>query len=435
MNLVDGTAYSVIHAALLRRVERGGLDADGDRALIEDAIRAEVTDYQRRAHLDDHLTALATPEQLVARLLQDLCDFGPLSPLLEADDVEEIFIHGTRIAYRASDGRVHWLVSAATEAQNRQYVERLLQTADADDELSASRPYVSAGLPGGARVSVKIPPIVNELTVAIRRVTLRRPTLAGLVARGSMTPGAASLLWALLQVRSRILVAGVPGAGKTTLIAALLAAVPATRVVRVNEHAAELNVRLMLGGYARATDRPGQTLRDLVAMDLRFSPELMVIGEVRGAEAFEAVLALNAGCGFLSSLHANDASHAIRTFADRASLAGERVDHERLLSIFADAIDVVVFLDADVDDGPGAQPQVRHRQLLEIAAINPELRNGQVIAEPIFVREDLGAPLRWTGLLPDARLTRRLERTLPAGASLAGVLDGHVRLGSWGVAA
>ena len=414
------SAYAVLRTMLMRQVESGELDPRADRAQVRDRLFGTVREYQAAAHLDDGLVALSSPSTMVDRLLRAVCDFGPLTDLLGREDVEEILVQGARISYITADGRVHLSAVPTSEHENRTYVDRLLQTANADRQLDASHPIVTVGLDRSTRLSVKIPPVVEELTACIRQVVLRRPTLADLVANGSLTEAAASFLRVLMRLRSRVLIAGAPFAGKTTLANALLAAIPATRVVRVNEEDRELSADLMLGGYAQANDRPGQTLRDLIKADLRFRPDVLVVGEVRGAEAFELLRPLNAGCGFLSTLHANTAADAVDVLVTCAVMAGERIDDVEIRKLFAKAIDVVVFCDAD--EAAGQQ----RRQIAEIALVGDELRGGSVIVEPLFSRETLGAPLRWTGAAPGAVLARRLERSLPDGVRLVDVLDGHV---------
>jgi Flp pilus assembly CpaF family ATPase len=231
-----------------------------------------------------------------------------------------------------------------------------------------------------------------------------------------------------MQIRSRVVVAGAPTAGKTTMTNALLAAIPATRVVRVNEEDRELYAELMLGGYAMASDRPGQTLRDLIKLDLRFRPDILVVGEVRGGEAFELLRPLNAGVGLLTTVHSNQASDTIDALATAATHAGEKIGDDTLRRLFAAAIDFVVFCDADEPlDGSEAH---KRRQVTEISWVSPQLAGGNVVYEPIFRREALGQPLRWTGASPDAATTARIERALPPGVTLASLLDGATPLWS-----
>lgn len=421
------SAYEQVKKTVLRRIEDGDIDPAASRSEVRAAISDAVDAYQQQAALSDGVTPASHPEELVERVLASVVDYGPLTDLLAADDIEEILIQGERVSYITSDGRVQYLAPTASEQELRQYVERLLATSAEDVQLDRSSPVDSVGLPGGDRLSVKIPPAADELTVAYRKVVAKRPTLAGLVADGVMTAEAASFLWALMQTRSRVLVAGAKGAGKTTLINALLAAIPAHRVVRVNEEERELTTPLMVGGYTRADDRkPGQTLRELIRADLRFRPDVLVVGEVRGEEAYELLRPLNAGCGFLSAVHANAASTAIEALAEAATTAVGTMDEAQLRRQFARYIDFVVFIDADEHLEDADSPDNR-RQITDISWVTPELRDGQVVYEPLLCRDELGLPLYWTGARPRPEVERRLERAI-GGATVKDLLAGETTL-------
>lgn len=422
---MTATAYSIIRQRVLDAVEAGDIVPTGDRDAVRDGIAEVVRAYQAEAHTGDEHPPLSDIDRMVERVLESVVDFGPLTGLLARDDVEEILIQGSRISYLPAGRKMRQLASTATEAELRQYIERLLQNATSEWQLDSSHPTVSVGLPGSRRLSVKIPPVVDELTVAIRLPVEHLPTLRQLVAGGQLTSAAAGMLWTLMRVRSRVLVAGAPTAGKTTLAKALLAAIPHHRVVRVNEEARELFTPLTLGGYAQANDRPGQTLRDLIKADLRFRPDVLVVGEVRGAEAVELLRPLNAGVGLITTVHANQASDAIDALTTAARQAPDALDDVTMRRMFARHIDFVVFLDVDEDtDG-----EVMQRQLMEISWVDPELRDGHVVHEPIFQREELGMPLEWTGAKPREDVVRRLERGLPRGVTLKGVLAGETIVG------
>lgn len=420
-------AYAIIRRQVLARVEAGEIVPSGDRATVRNRIAEVVRAYQTEANVgtaDSH-PPLGDIDGMVERVLASVVDFGPLTALLDRDDVEEILVQGARVSYFTADGKSHFLAATATEAELRQHVERLLQTATSDCQIDASHPIESVGLPGSARLSVKIAPVADELTVAIRKPVERRPSLRQLVAYESMTAAAAGLLWTLMRARSRVLIAGPPKAGKTTLINALLAAIPPDRVVRVNEESRELSTPLMLGGYAQASDQPGQSLRELIKADLRFRPDVLVIGEVRGEEAAELFRPLNAGVAVLTCVHANQASDAVDALTEAAMLANSGMDDVTMRRMFARHIDFVVFV--DVDEYTGGD-RLR-RELMEISWVDPELRDGQVVHEPIFVRDALGEPLEWTGARPREDVVARMERGLPPGVTLKSVLAGDATVG------
>jgi pilus assembly protein CpaF len=134
-------------------------------------------------------------------------------------------------------------------------------------------------------------------------------------------------------------------------------------------------------------------------------PDRIVVGEVRGAEAFELSRAVNAGCGFLCTVHANSASEALDALVNAALMAGENVTERIVRKVFSESLDVVVHLDRD--DASSDGDSIR-RRVVEIAAVVPALRDDFTV-EPLFVRDGRRGSLRWTGALPPS-LAARLER-------------------------
>ena len=360
---------------------------------------------------------------MVQRVLRSITDLGPLSELLARRDVEEIFVEGARVTFLDVDGRLRGLAEPTTEAENRQILDRLL--ASTERQLNAKQPLVQARvLDGTARLTASIPPIADRLSTTVRRYTVRDVTLDALVERDALTREAAAFLWAAMQLRSRVAISGEPGAGKTTLAAALLAAVPAAHCVRSCEEIRELAVPLLHGGYYEVRppglDGTGEiSLRDLVKFVLAMRPDRIVVGEVRGAEAFELTRAVNAGCGFLCTIHANGARDALeraRQLGAHGRRKRERVDRAPHLRRRADLV-----VHVDRDDTRRAPRKRARRQVTEITAVVPSLAEGDT-SEPIFVRDGIGRPLEWTGALPP-QLEARVDRALPGAMRLRALVE------------
>jgi pilus assembly protein CpaF len=417
-------AYDVLREGVLARLERERLDPGGDLDNVRAVVLDEVEGYQRRAHLGDG-AALHDPGDMARRLLRSVAEFGPLTDLFARSDVEEIFIEGARVSFLDGSGRLQALAAPTTEEENRQVVERLLATTQR--HLDTGSPLVQARvLQGRARLTAAIPPVADQLSATVRRPTLRRDTLASLVERASLSPAAAGLLWVSMQTTASLLVSGPPGAGKTSLLAALIAAAPPTHCVRCCEEIRELQVPLTHGSFyeARPPGLDGDaavTLRDLVKFVLAMRPTRLVVGEVRGAEAFELTRAVNAGCGFAGTVHANSGRDALAALVNAAIMAGENVAEPVVRRVFGSSLDVVVHL--DLDDPNRVRPgEGLRRQVVEILALVPALHD-DFSTEPLFVRNALGKPLEWTGALPpNADL---LERSLPDGWTLRGILEGR----------
>jgi pilus assembly protein CpaF len=264
---MSSRAYETIRRDALAGIERRRLQPDQQPGEVRVEIDRAVDDFQRRARLGDE-TPLGDVDAMVQRVLRSITDLGPLSDLLARHDVEEVFVEGARVTYLDGDGRLHGLAEPTTEEENRRIVERLL--APTERQLTAKHPFVQARvLDDSARLTAAIPPVADRLSVTVRRYTVRDVTLASLVARGTLTDAAAGFLAAVMQFRSRIAISGEPGAGKTTLASALLAAAPATHCVRSCEEIRELAVPVLHGGYYETRpaglDGTGEIgLRDLV---------------------------------------------------------------------------------------------------------------------------------------------------------------------------
>lgn len=416
-------AYHEIRRAALLRVEERRLDPAGDREAARRLVVQAVDEYQRRAQLGEG-RSLHDPAGMVERVLRSITEFGPLTELLNRNDVEEVFIEGARVTYLEGGGRLRGLEQPTTEEENRQVVERLL--AGSDRRLDASSPIVQARvLDGSARLTAVIPPIADRLSATLRRYALRKETLNSLVELESLTPAAAGFLRTAVQTSAGIVVSGPPGAGKTSLLAALLAAMPPGDCIRCCEEVRELHVPLVHGSYYEARppslDGSGEvTLRDLVKVVLAMRPDRIVVGEVRGAEAFELTRAVNAGCGFACTVHANSARDALAALVNAALMAGENVPEPVVRKVFAAAIDLVVHLDREY---PAAGEGTLLRQVTEVLAVVPSLHS-DFTTQPLFVRERLGAPLRWTGAMPPESLVRRIQRSLPSGMDVRSLLEG-----------
>ncbi|MET0920159.1 MAG: ATPase, T2SS/T4P/T4SS family [Acidimicrobiia bacterium] len=408
-------AYDVIRREVLAQVERRRLRPEGDLDEVKVEVLRAVDEYQRRARLGETLP-LATPATMVDRILRSITDLGPLTDLVARRDVEEIFIEGARVSYLDAGGRLRGLTEPTSEEENRQLLDRLLGATER--QLNTRHPMVQARvLDGTARLTAAIPPIGDALSATLRRYVVRNVSLDDLVARDSLTAEAAEFLRTLMQLRSRITVSGEPGAGKTTLAAALLAAAPPSHCVRSCEEIRELAVPITHGSYYEvrppSIDGTGEiSMRDLVKFVLAMRPDRIVVGEVRGAEAFELSRAVNAGCGFLCTVHANSAAEALDALVNAALMAGENVTERIVRKVFSESLDLVIHVDRD--DVVGDTTSIR-RQVVEIAAVVPALRDDFSI-EPLFTRAHVGAPLEWTGAMP-ARLERRLARVATGSGS------------------
>jgi len=412
--------YEMLRRRALESIDGNGIDPSTEPDAARTLLTATVEEYQRGAHLGAG-PSLADPRATVERLVDSVTGKGPLERLLERSDVEEVFIEGDNVTYLEAGGSLRAIEVPTSEAENRQTIEQLISTTDR--RLDASNPITQARvLDGSARLTAVIPPVGDHLSATLRKYALRRQTLESLVELGSLTRQAAAFLNVAMRSSVSVVISGQPGSGKTSFLSALMAAVPVEHCIRACEEVREIHVPMVHGSYYEARppslDGTGEiSLRDLVKVTLAMRPDLIVVGEVRGAEAFELTRAVNAGCGMACTIHANSASDALDALVNAALMAGENVPERVVRKVFSSSIDLVVHLDRSVSTS-GTRIQ---RETMEIRAVVPALHD-DFSTEPIFVRERLGSPLRWTGTLPPDPLVERLERSLPAGVRLASAL-------------
>ncbi|MBW3667489.1 MAG: Flp pilus assembly complex ATPase component TadA, partial [Actinobacteria bacterium] len=320
--------YEELRRKALALVDDAGVDPATQPDALRNLLETTVEEYQRRAHLGQG-RSLADPVATLDRLVESMTGQGPLGRLLARDDVEEIFIEGDRLTYLEAGGALRSADVPTTEAESRQLIEQLLATTDR--RLDASNPIAQARILGGtARLTAVIPPVSDRLSATIRRYALRRQTLESLVSLGSLSPAAAAFLKAAMAASASVIVSGPPGAGKTSFLSALIASAPSQHCIRCCEEVRELHVPLLHGSYYEARppslDGTGEiSLRVLVKAILAMRPDLIAVGEVRGAEAFELTRAVNAGCGMAATIHANSAGDALHALVNAALMAGENV--------------------------------------------------------------------------------------------------------------
>lgn len=307
-----------------------------------------------------------TRGRLVELILREAVGLGPLEELLADPAVEEVMVNGHQCVYVERSGRIERTeVRFASEQALRDAIERILTPLGRRvDELS---PMVDARLEDGSRVHVIIPPLaVDGPSLSIRRFSAARPGPRELVELGTLTAELHDELAAAVAARRSILVSGGTGSGKTTLLNALSAFIEPTERVVTIEDAAELRLRQphivrLESRPANVEDRGQVTIRDLLRGALRMRPDRIVIGEVRGAEALDLLMALNTGHeGALSTVHANSPEDALRRVETLALMAGVGLPHEAIREQLGRGLDLVIHL-ARLSDGS--------RRVVEVAEV------------------------------------------------------------------
>lgn len=290
---------------------------------------------------------LASKESdLRVELSQQLCAYGPLQPLLDDPAIEEIWLNGNSEVFVARAGVSHVLDIGIDQELLQTLVEKMLR--NTGRRLDRSSPFVDASLEDGSRLHVAIPDITrSNWSVNIRKFPTRIYSLDALSKLGTLTTFQAEFLAQQIKQGRNILVSGATQAGKTTLLCALLNEVSQTeRVVSVEE---TFEIRFTGRDWvAMQTRQPNLegvgeiSLRRLVKEALRMRPSRIVVGEVRQAESFDLLIALNSGLPGLCTIHANSAEDAIAKLCTLPLLAGSNITSEFVNPTVGSCIDLVV---------------------------------------------------------------------------------------------
>jgi pilus assembly protein CpaF len=405
------TALSIVEGEVRELVRRRSLDPilepDDTRRLVDDVI----ADYLDRAVISS-LPALGDPKIAARAVFDDVAGFGPLQRYFDDRTVEEIWINEPGRVFVARHGRSELTNVILTREQVADLVERMLRISGR--RLDLSTPFVDAQLPDGSRLHVVIPSITRiHMAVNIRKFVIGVSGLAELVRLGSLTDQAAKFLEAAVASGLNILVSGGTQTGKTTMLNAMCAAIPAVERVITAEEVFELQVPLpdVVPMQTRQPNLEGTgevTLRRLVKEALRMRPNRIVVGEVRQEECLDLLIALNSGLPGMCTLHANSAREALVKMCTLPLLAGANISAAFVVPTVASSVDLVVHLGTD---------HRGHRRVREIVGVTGRAEGEVIETSDIFVLRD-GQLRRADGYPPHQ------ERFVQAGHDLSDLL-GH----------
>ncbi|MDE0422913.1 MAG: CpaF family protein [Gammaproteobacteria bacterium] len=280
-----------------------------DEADLESLIYSIL---QRIETIPDAPSIAGAHAALATRLVDEMRGLGPLGPLLRDPDVSDIMVNGLQSVYVEKLGRLSKVNAQFRDFDHLTHIaQRIAQNAGRRiDELS---PMCDARLDDGSRVNIIAPPLaIDGAAISIRRFRQGGFTIPELARGGSMHPGMAAFLEVATKARLNIVVSGGTGSGKTTLLNALSGFIGFEERVVTLEDAAELN--LLQPHVVRLESRPPSSegvgeipMRDLLKNALRMRPDRIVVGEVRGPEALDALQAMNTGHpGSMFTIHANN---------------------------------------------------------------------------------------------------------------------------------
>jgi pilus assembly protein CpaF len=394
------------------------------RALIAEEV-ARWGDEHRRG---GRPFALADPDAVAERAFRNLARYGPLTPLLDDDDVWEIMVNDPATVFvrrhRGSSG-YHDEVFHDDDHVVRTLTKLLDDASSAHRKLDPADGLQDAQLDDGARVHIVHGDVARggHVLVNIRKFTgIPFASLDELVERGMLTARVAAFLRACVRARLSIVFAGHPGAGKTTLLSCTAAELdPALRVV-VAEEVFEADIPLPNVAHmqtrAARSDREPVDLRRLVAGFLRMAPDVAIVGEVRDREALPLLLTLSSGVTGLTTIHAGSARQALtrlRFVCQLADAPGGGLPLAALNSLVSESIDVVVHCTRTA-----GVPRVT--EVVMVEDLQGGLDATQFTVTEVFRRPGPDRPLAWTGNLP-VRAARALAE---AGHDVRRLLDDRV---------
>lgn len=378
--------------------------------LLEDESAARVTAGEESWSL---------PEQrLMAKALEDaLFGLGRLQPLVDDTRVENITIIGhDRVTLELTDGQ---LVPGPPVADSDQELIDFLVFLASRSEVNArpfseAQPSLHLRLDGGARLAAAAF-VTPRPQVVIRRHGMREVTLEDFVADNRLSPVAASFLRAAVRARKSIVVSGAQGAGKTTMVRALCAEIPAHEAIGTFETEYELHLHELPERHPLAMPweaRPGSgergpdgrqageyTLATALYDSFRFNLSRQIVGEVRGHEVLAMLKAMESGAGSISTTHAKNAEGAIGKLVTCAMEAGAHVTHEYAMRSIAANIDVIVHVHLETTPLPDGTAQ-RDRWVSEIITVDPGEREPGYAVNTAF-RTEGDARMATPHVLPD----------------------------------
>ncbi len=373
-------------------VRRRGVDPATDPASSVGRLVDEVlNEYELRTH-SSNLPLIRDRDAMRKAVLDRVAGFGALQELIDDPEVEEIWINSPASIFCARSGR-HVLTNVTLEAQEiRDLVERMLRTSGR--RLDLSSPFVDATLPDGSRLHVVIPDITRRhWAVNVRKFVVRAHRLEELVRLGSLDSLVARFMDGAVKAGLNVVVSGATQSGKTTMLNCLAGCIPGRERVISCEEVFELQIGLpdVVSLQTRPANLEGKgeiDLRRLVVEALRMRPDRIIVGEVRGKEAFDLLVALNSGFPGMTSIHANSAHEALTKLQTLPLLAGENVSHSFVVPTVAAAIDLIIHL---------GQRDSR-RVTMQVLGVNGRVEADRIETTSLFERTPTG--LEWTGHRP-----------------------------------
>jgi len=333
-----------LHELLIEELEHGaleGLAIEQQRDAVMKAARELIA--QEGIQLGG-----SSREELLEGVADEVLGLGPLEPLLRDPSVTEVMVNDIDKVYFEREGRIF---RSPARFRDKQHVMRIIEriVAPLGRRIDESSPMVDARLPDGSRVNITIPPASPKApSITIRKFRADKMRMADLIAVGALSEATAEFLAMCVRAHMNIIISGGTGTGKTTMLNALSAFIPNTERIVTIEDPSELRLQQdhVITLEARPASIEGKNQikqRDLVRNCLRMRPDRIIVGEVRGEEAFDMLQAMNTGHdGSISTIHANNPREALARMENMVLMAGMELPSRAIREQVASAIHLFI---------------------------------------------------------------------------------------------
>jgi pilus assembly protein CpaF len=344
-------AVHAVHHRMLQEMDLAAiekLDAASAREAVSVASRQLVTELFPSLLGDDR-------ERVIKRVIDEAIGYGPVQALIDDDSISEVMVNAPEEVYFERDGVIY---RSPLKFKDNDHVMRIIEriVSPLGRRVDESMPYVDARLPDGSRVNVIIPPLSpRSPTITIRKFRREKFKMADLIANETVTEMLAHFLQACVKQKLNIVISGGTGTGKTTLLNALSSYVPDSERIVTIEDPIEMKLQQshVIALEARPANIEGRnevTQRDLVRNALRMRPDRILVGEVRGAESFDMLQAMNTGHeGSLTTIHANSPRDAIIRIENMVMMAGFDLPIRAIREQIVSALQIVIQLSRSSD--------------------------------------------------------------------------------------
>ena len=346
LNVEQAALVHRVHQRLIQEIDIAALEgqpSEEARQSIEATVRVLVTE------MADGLYGAAR-EAAEKAVLDEVVGLGPIQSLVDDKTISEVMVNATDEVYFERDGIIYL---SAVRFRDDEHIMRIVERiiSPIGRRVDESSPFVDARLPDGSRVNVVIPPLVPRgPTITIRKFRPDMYTADDLVANDTFTESTASFLRACVRLRLNMVLSGGTGTGKTTLLNAISTYLPSSERIIVIEDPVELRLQQkhVISMEARPPNIEGRnevTMRDLVRNALRMRPDRIIVGEVRGPEAFDMMQAMNTGHeGSMTTVHANTPRDALARIENMILMAALDLPSRAIREQMAAALHLVVQL-------------------------------------------------------------------------------------------